>query len=88
MLRITAHVYSGTGVRLILEGRLIGPWIKELEAAVIGSRSVCDSIRLDMSGVRFADEQGLSLLRRLISENVVLERVSPFIQELLTTRLE
>lgn len=88
MLRITAQADSRTRVRLIVEGRLIGPWNPALEAAVSESRAAYEHMHLDLSGLQFADEQGLSLLRRFVSENVVLERVSPFIQELLTTRLE
>lgn len=88
MLRITVQVNTGTQARLRVEGRLIGPWIKELESAVIGSRSAGESVCLDLSGLRFADDEGLDLLRRLVGEKVILERISPFLRELLDLRPE
>ncbi|WP_156881244.1 hypothetical protein [Methylocaldum sp. 14B] len=54
----------------------------------MGTRSARDSVCLDLSGLRFVDARGLRLLHRLVGEGVILERVSPFIQELLSSGLE
>jgi ABC-type transporter Mla MlaB component len=68
---------------LILEGSLSGPWVTELNKTVIDSRCQPDTIKLDLSGIQFADEQGLLLIRELRAWGVTLEAISPFINELL-----
>jgi anti-anti-sigma regulatory factor len=90
MLRITARENPGNGVCLMLEGRLIMivPWVEELEAVVMGTHSARGGVCLDLSGLRFVDARGLRLLHRLVGEGVILERVSPFIQELLSSGFE
>ncbi len=70
MLRITAQENSGTRVCLWLEGRLIGPWVEELEAAV---RAISLAVSLDLSGIHFVDARGLRLLHRLVGEGVIAE---------------
>ncbi len=81
MLRITLSTHRSP--HLILEGRLIGPWVAELRAAVSTARSAAGSVKLDLSGIHFVDNEGLMLLRRLAEEGVALSNASPFIQELL-----
>lgn len=82
MLRITTNLATEEPC-LILEGRLIGDWVAELEAAVEG-RS--EPLHLDLSCVRFVDARGLALLHRLQSEGAVFQAVSPFVGALLNTR--
>lgn len=72
----------------VLEGRLVGPWVAELQAAVMAAGSLPGRVHLDLSGVHFVDAQGLTLLHRLQDQGVVLQTLSPFIQELLNTSLE
>ena len=66
MLRITIDENSDTVV-LRLEGSLIGPWVKDVEAcwrnvfAAIGTRSV----QIDLSAVQFMDTEGGALLTRM-----------------------
>jgi ABC-type transporter Mla MlaB component len=82
MLRITKKLATEEPC-LVLEGRLIGDWVAELEAAVEGRSEV---FHLDLSRVRFVDARGLALLHRLRSEGVVFQAVSPFVAALLSTR--
>jgi ABC-type transporter Mla MlaB component len=42
-------------------------------------------VYLDLSGVHFVDARGLALLHRLFNQGVVLQAVSPFVQELFNT---
>jgi hypothetical protein len=70
MLRIT--VQEGPGVvTLILEGRLAGPWIGEVErvwTAVIGKGNGRRHV-IDLSGVTFVEEEGKKLLKTIIEQD-------------------
>ncbi len=84
MLRITPLEDPEAGTRrLILEGRLMGPWVGELQTAVHDAVSGPGPVHLDLSGVHYADAEGLTLLHRLVDQGIVLREVSPFVQELL-----
>ena len=82
MLRITTEK-SAEGVRLIIEGRLVDPWVEELQTTVITAGALSESVQLDLSSVHFVDAEGLALLNFLQREGVRLLKVSPFVQELL-----
>ena len=66
MLKITTHV-SDESTKIILEGRLAGPWIGELErcwresAQSGGGRPVI----VDLIGVTFVEQEGKTLLTRM-----------------------
>lgn len=58
---------------LILEGRLAGPWVVELQAYVAGAlvnQRHCR--RIDLAGVTFIDAEGKALLARLWREGAEL----------------
>lgn len=65
MLKITTQQETGA-LRLILEGRLAGLWLNELEQS-------WDSIKdtmpvrhiVDLTGVTYIEDQGLTLLKRM-----------------------
>jgi anti-anti-sigma regulatory factor len=83
VLKITS-AHSGAGrVILLLEGRLLGPWINELESAVVASGVPTEQIHLNLSGVHFADASGVRTLQQLCRQGAHLEGLSPFIRELL-----
>jgi hypothetical protein len=82
MLRITTRL-ADEGACLVLEGRLIGDWVAELESAAAHHSP---PLHLDLLQVRFVDARGLALLHRLRSEGVVLRALSPFVAALLETR--
>jgi hypothetical protein len=57
-----------------LEGRIIGPWVKELErcwrnAADTGKKK---SMQVDLTSVAFIDEEGTELLEKMHGEGVEL----------------
>jgi anti-anti-sigma regulatory factor len=66
MLRITIQE-SLDAVTLILEGRLTGPWIGEVERAwsAVAGRDNGRHVVVDLSGVTFIEEEGKLLLRRI-----------------------
>ena len=88
MLRITPATRPAVATHLVLEGRLVGPWVEELQAAVMAAGSLPGRVHLHLSGVHFVDAQGLALLHRLQDQGVILQTPSPFVQELLNTSPE
>ena len=67
----------GTVVRI--EGRLDAPAVPDLLAAC---RSVGHPLRLDLSGLRSADVDGVEALRRLVEAEAELTDMSPYIRQL------
>lgn len=68
MLKITVHL-DERSTTLQLEGRLVGPWVGELERSWTSAMSgrADRSLLVDLSAVTFVDEQGKDLLKRLHS---------------------
>lgn len=66
MLRITIDEGS-EAVILRLEGRLIGPWIEEVEQCWRRAFAILDgrSVHVDLSAVSFVDSAGVALLDRM-----------------------
>ena len=83
MLRITIDE-SPESVTLRLEGKLIGPWVEEVEQcwrrvfATVGARMVL----VDLSAVDFVDRAGRSLLSRMHAAGFRLEGSGPMTQYL------
>jgi anti-anti-sigma regulatory factor len=81
MLRISQIESAQRSVTLRLEGRLVGPWVKELERAcemlVMDGRK----ITLDLEAVEFIDRNGVALLAALTGKGVSLTECSSFLQE-------
>jgi len=79
MLRISRTEVDGE-VTLQLEGKLLAPWLDELEAMVVvgGNR-----LRLDLAQVTFVDRAGAELLRVLQVRGVAVMNCSQFVIELL-----
>ena len=75
MLKITEQpgMASGT-LSVILEGRLAGVWVGELQSYVtqlVGNQRRC--VRINLCGVSFIDAEGKALLARLWREGVELQ---------------
>jgi len=76
MLRITQQDRC-----LVVEGRVAGPWVYELEHAAQALLAVTDSPCLDLSAVSYVDNAGAQLLRDLDSRMAI--RASGFVNEML-----
>ena len=80
MLKITLHD-SPREFRLKLEGRLSGPWVRELElcwktaASTTGGRKTV----IDLGEVDFVDPEGRTLLSDMHAQGVEMEAVTPLI---------
>ena len=66
MLKITMQIAAG-GATFALEGKLAGPWVKELELcwrSAVSTQQICP-VRVELSSVTFIDEDGKELLRKM-----------------------
>ena len=77
-------VSTGNGrgtTTLVLEGRLIGPWVDELRRSCEQALSSTGKLTLDLGMVSFIDREGIVLLRSLAQRRARLSRCSPFVAE-------
>lgn len=80
MLRITRTSRPPAERLLLLEGRLIGPWVAELRRTFLEFEG---TTTVDLTGVSFADEEGVDALRQLRASGAALTGVSQFLAALM-----
>jgi hypothetical protein len=83
MLRITRVDTPDSVPTLKVEGKLMGPWVEELQQVCGSWPQSAGRPRLDLSAVNFVDVAGLRLLRELLGQGVLLAGCSGLIAELL-----
>lgn len=83
MLMITRSEGSDLTLTLKLEGKLLGPWIGELESACGTSRVPADRVRLDLCDLTFVDAAGARFLAGLIRDGARVIACSGFVAEML-----
>lgn len=71
MLKITVNRQSDE-MTLVLEGKLIGAWVSEVDSSWRAECGKGQSVRVDLAGVTFIDAEGKALLRRLHREGATL----------------
>ncbi len=72
MLRVRTH-YGPIETRLVVEGRLTGPWVDELARCWATLREKNPGpIRVDLEGVTFVSGTGKALLARLHEDGALL----------------
>lgn len=86
MLRISHSERAGAPV-LVLEGKLLEPWLEELRAALAPRRGK-SPVKIDLSAVTFADPAGALLLATLARGGVELDRPSPLIRALIAAAID
>ena len=85
MLKIVS-VANGSGTAiLVLEGRLIGPWVEELRRSCEQAFGSTERLTLDLGMVSFIERAGIELLRSLADRHARLNNCSPFVAEQLRT---
>jgi hypothetical protein len=82
MLKIdVADQVGEQGITVRLEGRMVGPWVQELQRACepyLGNGHV---LTLDFGGVSFIGREGVALCRVLERRHARFTNCSPFIKE-------
>lgn len=81
MLKISKVGPINQAVVLRLEGRIVGPWVTELEKSCEDALAEGGSLRLHLADVEFMDTKGVALLSRLRSGGVALLECTPFLAE-------
>lgn len=70
---------------LVLEGRLVGPWVEELPRSCEQPLGSLGDLTLDLGTVSFVDRGGIELLRSLADRHARLTNCSLFVAEQLRT---
>jgi ABC-type transporter Mla MlaB component len=83
MLIITRLDGSDRIRTLKLEGKLLEPWIGELESACGGALSTADRVCLDLCDLTFIDAAGAQFLTGLIRDGARVIACSGFVAEML-----
>ena len=78
MLRIDMVERDGREV-LLLEGRVIGPWVDEVRRSCRDALGRTADVVIDLGAVSFVDADGVVLLRDLASRRVALANTTPFV---------
>jgi ABC-type transporter Mla MlaB component len=90
VLRITVNE-TGQMTKIMLEGKLSGPWVLELERVWAAAKSQeplnARQIAADISDVTFIDAAGKQLLARMHKEGVIL-RASGCMNRSIVERIE
>jgi ABC-type transporter Mla MlaB component len=81
VLRISIVDDSEQSIRLVLEGRLVGPWVNELRKQSEQALSKTKRVTLDLAKVWFIDPRGAALLRELADRQVEHVNSSIFISQ-------
>jgi hypothetical protein len=70
MLRITFNE-TENGIELVLEGRIVGPWVQELERVWVETapRLGSKKLSIDLRNVTYADANGKRVLRTIFSQS-------------------
>ena len=81
MLKISQAEPVNHAVTLRLEGRVVGPWVAELQNSCEQVLMEGRSLKLHLGDVEFMDAQGVALLSKLRSRGVLLLECPPFAAE-------
>jgi ABC-type transporter Mla MlaB component len=82
MLRMTRSAADGLAT-LILEGKLLQPWIGELQMEVTAIALAGSAIRLDLTALSFVDAAGARQLIELERQGLALFGATDFVHGLL-----
>ena len=84
MLRVTTAGDDPTSYRLRVEGRLVGASsIEILRQELAGAAATVRPVVVEISGLMFADEEGITLLAAAAERGVKLVGCSPWLASLL-----
>ena len=81
MLKISITSDSDRAIQLQLEGKLVGPWVEELQRVSNEALSHHKAVSLDLERVWFVDPHGVALLRDLARRQVAQVNCSQFVNQ-------
>jgi len=81
VLKISIISDSDQAVQFQLEGKLVGPWVEELQRLSDEALSHQKAVSLDLERVWFVDLRGVTLLRDLARRQVSQLNCSQFVSQ-------
>ena len=81
MLKISIISDSDQAIQFQLEGKLVGPWVEELQRLSDEALSHQKAVSLDLERVWFVDSHGVTLLRDLARRKVSQVNCSQFVTQ-------
>ena len=81
MLKISIISDSDQAIQFQLEGKLVGPWVEELQRLSDEALSHQKAVSLDLERVWFVDSRGVTLLRDLARKQVSQVNCSQFVTQ-------
>ena len=81
MLKISIISDSDQAIQFQLEGKLVGPWVEELQRLSDEALSHQKAVSLDLEKVSFVDSRGVTLLRDLARRRVSQVNCSQFVSQ-------
>ena len=81
MLKISIISDSDQAIQFQLEGKLVGPWVEELQRLSDEALSLQKVVSLDLEKVWFVDSRGVALLRDLAKRQVSELNCSQFVSQ-------
>lgn len=81
MLKISIISHSDQAIQFQLEGKLVGPWVGELQRLSDEALSHQKAVSLDLERVWFVDPYGVALLRDLARRQVAQVNCSQFVSQ-------
>jgi len=81
VLKISIISDSDQAIQLQLEGKLVGPWVDELQRLSDEALSHQKAVSLDLERVWFVDSHGVTLLRDLARRKVSQVNCSQFVSQ-------
>jgi ABC-type transporter Mla MlaB component len=86
MIRISVTESTGNAVTLLIEGKVIGEAVEELNSCCDQALAEGRRITLDVAGVSFIDRKGVALFHRLAAHQVSVVNCPAFVAEQLKVR--
>jgi len=86
MIRISVTESTGSAVTLLIEGKVIGEAVDELNLCCDQALAEGRRLTLDVAGVSFIDRKGVALFHRLAAHQVSVVNCPAFVAEQLKVR--
>jgi hypothetical protein len=86
MVRISVTESTCNAMTLLIEGKVIGDAVDELNSCCDQALAEGRRLTLDVAGVSFIDRKGVALFRRLAAHQVSVLNCSAFIAEQIKVR--
>ena len=81
MLKISISSDSDQAIQFQLEGKLVGPWVEELQRLSDEALAHQKAVSLDLERVLFVDSRGVALLHDLARKQVSHVNCSQFVTQ-------